>query len=271
MAVYFAPSVVPSEWNSVHQPIPFVLEFEAQNLVEVTDSGGFAQFKIVDYIFDSPAIGQRIYVPSGTYLGFHTITSLSALPGYIVILTDTVFTVDQSGVNVSAIIEIPEFSLYAGYDTGEAYETELPLELIATFTPEVSPQADIRFDVAGYLKSIFTIQAPTLGIDFSLFNRFRIRYDGHGSGYSGGFFFDPFYQVLNSSIPTAELMSTYFGTGVYLSSAGTQIIFGCGKTILSLLDITGVVVNTEVENGDTGADYFYDDYNEDDYLTQIST
>lgn len=258
----------PSAWNSAHQPVEFVLDFEAQELVEVTDVGGLAKFKVDEYAFDTPVSGGRIYVESGVYEGFHNVTSFSVLPGYILFQTDTAFIEDASGIDVRAILDPPEFSLFQGYDTGEEYPDDLPYELLATFTPVVSPDGKIRFDVSGFLKSIFTIAAPTLGIDFSLFNRFRILFDGEFI--QQGFFVEPTYQVLNSSIPTATLMSTYFGTGVYLSSSTTQIIFGCGKTILSLLDATGVVINTEVDDGDTGADYFYDDYNASDYLTQIS-
>lgn len=271
MAVVFTLTSQPSAWNSVHQPIPFVLDFEKKNLTQVNDVSGKAQFVVSLYDFELPTVGDRIYVESGIYEGFHTISLTSLSVGVININTTTDYIADSSGMNVRAIIPIPEFSLYKGYDTGEEYDTELPYELVATFTPVVSPTADIRFDVSGFLKSIFTIEAPTIGIDFSLFNRFRIRFSGNLIAPGGAFYLLPTWQVLNSAIPTAELMSTYFGTGVYLSSSTTQIIFGCGKTILSLLDVTGVVINTEVENGDTGADYFYDDYNEEDYLTQIST
>lgn len=271
MAVVLTLTSQPSAWNSVHQPIPFVLDFEEKNLTQVNDVSGSAQFVVTLYDYELPTAGDRIYVESGIYAGFHTVVSTTLSVGVINIQTNTTYTANSSGMNVKAVIPVPEISLYKGYDTGEEYDTELPYELVATFTPVVSLTGDIQFDVSGFLKSIFTIEAPTIGIDFSLFNRFRIDFTGNMLSPGGAFYIFPTWQALNSAIPTAELMSTYFGTGVYLSSSTTQIIFGCGKTILSLLDATGVVINTEVEDGDTGADYFYDDYNEEDYLTQIST
>lgn len=269
--IFFELSTYPSKWNSAHQPVPFVFDFESRTLNNVINAVGKASFRMLDFTYQSPAIGERLYIDSGVYAGYHTITGTgTGFGGFSTFSTTTDYISNDSGVNVKAVIAIPEFTLYKGYESSEAYEVELPFEVVATFTPVVSPEVDIRFDVSGFLKSIFTIQAPTIGIDFSLFNRFRIRYDGHGTGSGGGFVVDDTFQVLNSSIPTAELMSVYFGTGVYLSSSITQIIFGCGKTILSLLDATGVVINTDVDDGDTGADYYYDDYNDDDYLTQIS-
>lgn len=254
----------PSQWNSAHQPIVYEFDFDALELYAVNDVGGYAQFDFdCGLAFCSqfpvtPVVGDRLYVPSGTYIGFHIITSVDS--NYL-FTTETPYVSTQAGVDVKHVRTVT-FTLVKGYFSGEGWDTELPIENVISFTPSVSPDVTLIFDVSGYLKSIFTIAGPTIGIDFSLFNRFRLFFDDT---------YDTYYQVLNSSIPTAELMSTYFGTGVYLSSTTTQIIFQCGKTILSLLDATGVVINEVAENGDTGQDYFYDDYSDTDYLTQIST
>lgn len=253
----------PSAWNSAHQPIIYEFGFEELEMYAVNDISGYAQFDfdcggICQTFSPTPVAGDRFYVPSGTYQGFHIITSVDSS---LLFTTETPYVSTQSGVDVKHIPTVT-FILVKGYASGEGWDAELPLENVVSFTPSVSPDVTLRFDVSGYLKSIFTIAAPTIGIDFSLFNRFRLFFEDA---------YDVPYQVLNSSIPTDELNSVYFGTGVYLSSSTTQIIFGCGKTILSLLDATGVVINEVAEDGDTGADYFYDDYNEEDYLTQIST
>jgi len=252
----------PSPWNSAHRPIQYIYDFDSLTLYGVNDNGGFAQFDFIcggicPAFVTTPVIGDELYVPSGIYAGFHTIISVESA---LLFTTSTAYTADQSGVDVKHML-IPEVQLWAGYSEFESYYVQLPIHLVATFTPVRSPEIDIRFDVSGFLKSIFTIQAPTIGVDFSLFNRFRLYFNGD---------FQDFYMVLNSSIPTEELNTVYLGTGVYLSSSTTQIIFQCGKTILSLLDSTGVVINTDVTDGDTGADYFYPDYNENDYLTQES-
>lgn len=271
---YLFTTTTPSEWNSVHQPINFTYNFESISLIEVQDDGGFFRFKVGLYNYTAPVAGDRVWITDGSISGYHTVTNVvtDATNTYITTSTPyTTFTIPFGVIpGVRAIVPVPLFTLYKGYQVGTGYETQLPFEEVVSFTPVPSIYGDLRIDVSGFLKSIFSITTPVSnGIDFGLFNRFKLRYAGQPLySIGGGVDPDPYYQVLNSAIPTDELMSVYFGTGVYLSSSTTQIIFQCGKTVLSLLDTTGVVVNTEVSNGDTGADYYYPDYNSNDYLTQ---
>lgn len=248
----------PSPTNSVHRPIPYVFDFQGRDLDSVADDGGFANITIGGLFGFSPtpSVGERFYIDSGVYEGYHTISVVNSTSSFTL---ETAYISNQTSGTVK-YLRIPEIQLWSGYNAGETYETELPLTLIASFTPVISPEVDIRFDVSGFLKSIFTIQAPTIGVDFSLFNRFRLNWDDA---------FSDDYQVVNSAIETQILNDVYFGTGVYLNS-GTPILFGCGKTILSTLDGSGVVINTEIEDAEIEADYFYDDYDESDYFTQNS-
>ena len=243
----------PEYWSSVHRPIEFVYDYQEGFLFSVTDSGGFAVFRIIGMFSNpTPVAGEQIYIAAGTYEGFHVISSVSG--DYIT--TTTAYVDADTGSNSSVLfIHLPQIKLYSGYLSGEEYPSELPLTLVATFTPENSPDNDIQFDVSEYLKSIFRIVSPVEGIDFNMFNRYRLYFDGA---------YQDFFMVLNSSIPTSELNELYVDTGAYLNSKIPPIVFGCGKTILSTLQ-GSVVVNRVLEGVPSGGDY-NNDFSNDFYI-----
>lgn len=245
----------PSEWNSVHRPIPFVYDYDkAPAYTKVT--GGFVEANVGNVFDFDPVAGQKIYIETGTFSGVHVVSSFSS--GIITTTTASTST-DIVGAFVRNI-RLPEIKLYSGYAALEEYATELPFTLVATFTPENSPDNDVQFDVSEYLKSIFRIVAPVEGKDFNMFNRFRLFFDGilHES-----------YMVLNSSIKTELLMSDYANTGNPLNSFQPPIVFGCGKTIISYLE--GNVITNVISDDDDitfpQPDYSGDDYDSDDYYT----
>ncbi len=232
----------PSYWSSAHRPIEFVYDHAEGFLFSVTDNGGFAAFRIIGMFSPAPVAGEQIYVAAGTYEGYHTISSVSG----DVITTTTDYIDSDTGSNCSVIyIRLPEVKLYSGYLSGEEYDTELPITLVATFPTINSPDNDIQFDVSAYVQSIFRIQPPTIGIDTNMFNRYRLYFDG---------VYHEFYMALNSSITTAKLNELYVDTGAYLNAATTPLVFDCGNTILSYI-AGSVVVNAEVTDGSTCAGF----------------
>lgn len=243
----------PEYWSSVHRPMEFVYGHEERTLVNVLNSGGFANFWLLTAYDNVPVAGEQIYVESGVYEGFHVVTSVS---GQFVLTTTTYTTSDITNPAV-LYIRLPQIKVYSGYLPAEEYPADLPLTLVATFTPENSPVNDVQFDVSEYLKSIFSIEPPVIGIDFNMFNRYRLYFDGA---------YQDFFMVLNSSILTSELNELYVDTGAYLNSKVPPIVFACGKTILSTL--TGsVVTNYEFDgsvpaNGDYNNDFSNDFNNE---------
>lgn len=255
-------STHPSQWNSVHRPIPYVYEHEERQLYFDDNSGGKLRVYISPTFTHTPVAGEKIFISGITadadavanYNGLHTVVSVSG--NAITTNTDYDGDITAGTVNVT-YIRLPQIKLYAGYLTGEEYDDELPSELVATFTPENSPDNNVQFDVSEYLKSIFEIVPPVEGIDFNMFNRFRLFFDG---------IYHEYYQVLNSSIKTEDLMSDYVDTGAHLNSQQSPIVFQCGKTILSSL--TGNVVLNEVydgeipNNGDYNSDFNNDYHNE---------
>lgn len=249
------PVTLPEYWSSVHRPIEFVYDHEEGFLFSVTDSSGFAAFRIIGmFSSPTPVAGEKIYIAAGTYEGFHVISSVLG----DVITTTTVYINGDTGSTSSVLfIHLPQIKVYSGYLPAEEYPDDLPLTVVATFTPENSPENNVQFDISEYLKSIFRIEPPTIGIDFSMFNRYRLHFDGA---------YQDFFMVLNSSIPTSELNELYVDTGAFLNSKEPPIVFGCGKTILSTL--TGsVVTNYEFDgstpdNGDYNNDFSNDFNNE---------
>lgn len=244
----------PYPWNSVHRPIPFVYDHEERTLFIVTSSGGLAVFWVQSPYNFTPVAGERIYIDSGIYEGYHTVTSVAGS----LIATSTSFIGSDFSVPTVKYIRLPQIKVYCGYLSGEEYDDELPSELVATFTPENSPEIDVRFDVSEYLKSIFRIVAPTEGIDFNMFNRFRLFFDG---------VYHEFYMALNSSIKTDELNSDYVDTGAYLNSTIPPVVFGCGKTLLSHLQ-GNVVVNVVSNNGDITIEHA--DFSDSDFSSDFN-
>lgn len=242
-------SEYPSQWNSVHRPIRFVYDHEQRTLVQVLNNGGFANFWVASAYDYTPVAGEQIYVSSGIYEGYHVVSSVS---GQFITTTTTYTSNDLDSPNV-LYIRLPEIEVYSGYLPGEEYPTQLPLTLVATFNPKNNPGNQVVFDLSEYLKSIFQIKVPVEGIDFNMFNRFRVVFDSHAHEY---------YQVLNSSILTADINSLYVDTGAYLNTNTPPVLFSCGRTILSSL--TGnVVVNKYVDNANTSGSDFNNDFNND--------
>lgn len=233
-------SEYPYPWNSVHRPVPYVYNHESRTSYAIADVAGKLQFIVTAFTF-TPVAGEIIAVEkvSAGYNTYHTVVSVSGGS----ILTDSDYSDFQDSVPGGATVlyvRLPQIKLYAGYALLEEYPTELPLTLVATFYPENSPENDVRIDVSEYLKSIFRILPPTEGIDFNMFNRFRLHFDGT---------YKEFFQVLNSSIKTEDLNSIYVNTGAYLNSKVPPVVFGCGKTILSTLTGT-VVINSISDDAD---------------------
>lgn len=260
-------NIAPPAWSSVHRPIPFIYRYETRTVIIDNSEpfGGFLRVNFTASFATIPVVGDKIIIENvGTTIlefleGIHTVTEVIS-PYEIVTDADVgvhVFSLD----NVTAkLLQIPEIKLYSGYATGEEYPNDLPLTLVATFTPENSPENDIRFDVSEYLKSIFRIIAPVEGIDYNMFNRFRLFFDG---------VYHETYQVLNSSIETDLLMSDYANTGNPLNSKFPPLVFGCGRTIISLLEnnvVTNLIsINDDITNVE--GDFYSGDFSSADFYT----
>lgn len=224
------PLTTPLEHNSAYDEVNYEFAFSECNRASIDNDGGFARFNLISAFEDNaPAIGEQIYNYGTDYAGFHTIKSVASTT---VFTTTTPFTT-FAATGLLKHIWLPEISIYKGYNTGESLASTIPIELVASFIPVCSPDITMRFDIAGYLQSIFTLTDPIVGVDVSLFNRFRLKVNGAYLDH---------YQVYNCGISNTELNDGYSDGTNYLQKY-EPIIFACGSTVLSQVQ-NGKVITT---------------------------
>lgn len=234
----------PYNWNSLWRPIEYVYDYESAVTNSITTTGGYATFNFAAMPAGvTPAVGDKLIVESSvsTYYGIHEITSVTSS---LVFVTGTPF-VGGAGAVTTLFAILPEIKLYKGYATGEAFDAEDPLTLVATFKPKNSIYNDIRIDVSGYLQGVFTIAAPTAGVDHNMFTRFRLYFDGA---------FQRYYHVLNSALESVELEGYYANTGRYLVNTATPYLLDCGTTLLSRIE-NNAVINYEYAEVLSGSEF----------------
>lgn len=221
----------PYYWSSAHRPVWFGYDYEGRNIIAYADNGGNLKITVASAYSENssqvPAVGDFMIIKNtaSDYVGRWEILTVHSSTQFTLDVPYTGGTINLYRVYFQ---RIPEIKIYKGYDTGEDYDTELPLTLIGTFTPRNSPNNDLRFDVSGYLKTIFTIPSISVsGINYDLFNRFRLKFDGTLQ--------DPFY-VLNSAIEHSELNEYYVNTGRYLVEEQYPYLMDCGNNVLARIN-----------------------------------
>lgn len=251
----------PTDWNSPYYPVEFIFDYYRATFTGVTDTGGNATLTFSASLPTKFIQGGKVYIESGAYEGLWTIET-------VVSQTQIVIDADYAG-NTTAVcrnIVTPQFLLYKGYLSTEEYPIELPITLVADLgTPEYDLDYQVTINVAGYLQRIFAIQPPTDGIDFAMFNKFRLFaiYTTAQQNSVSPLIIYPPKKVVNAAIPSEDLMA-YYLNGIPLTSNQPAIVFDCDKTIISRLG--DVFVNNEVFEGiNTGGDY-NNDYSSDFYI-----
>jgi hypothetical protein len=245
----------PQAWNAAHRPIIYEGVPYGTSLTTVADNAGFAQFTINVPFVLTLAVGQLVYVATGVYAGWHTIKSIQSTTQFT---TETTYTTTISVNAPITYYPILEFQLLTGYKSTEEYPTELPLTFTATFKVEPNTKTlSYKWDVSGYLKSIFSITPPQAGIDFSKFNRFRLQFNNQDL---------EFYQVANSSVDNPEFNTIYANTGQPLNSQET-IYFNCGETINSIIE--GGIIRTYINDGCIVEGFESNDFDNNDFIINI--
>lgn len=249
LSTYLDNTTTPDTWSAVHYPIIFQGEPKSRLNVIMDNNGGFMRISFTSSFPITLSVGELIYVGDGVYKGFHLIKTVNT---NLQVTTETTYTVTDNDPN-TVIKYCPKlnFELFSGYEFGEQYPTQLPFTKIADLTVEINTKTiAYKWDVSGFLKSIFQIKPPTTGIDFNLFNRFRL------------FFQDQeleSYQVANAAFPQVQFNQLYVNTGKFLN-AQEPITFLCGATIKSILQ-SNVITNIVVENAETTPDFDPNDFN----------
>lgn len=238
------------EWSSAHRPIEFEYSYQGRNVVSVTNDGGYAKVIVNAAYTDTPLVGSWMSL-SGTLLGaYDNNYKIKIVNSTTSFTLDTPYTTGSALTGTCKHIYLPEIKIYAGYDTGETWDDELPSFLVATFTPRNSPSNNIKIDLSGYLKSIFEITAPDTGIDYTSWNRYRLFIDGDYS--------DDYY-VINAAIEQEDLNKYYVKTGRFLIDYDSfktglplnrQFVQSCGITLMHRIQGNQVVAY-QFEDGDT--------------------
>lgn len=251
---YLPLNTQPMAWSAAHYPVEFTGVPINSVLSVVADNSGFAQFTI-NIVFLPLAVGQLVYVGSGVYQGWHTIKTIQSTTLFT---TTTAFTSTISAVANIIYFPVLEFDLYVGYKPLEEYPSQLPYTLIATFKVEPNVKTfSYKWDVSGFLKSIFSIVPPAAGIDFNLFNRFRLVYNGDELEN---------YQVANAAFENPAFNLIFANAGQPLNTAQT-IYFNCGETINSIIE--GGIIRTYVNDGCIVEGFNGNDFDNDDFIINI--
>ena len=234
----------PYYWSSAHRPVWFTYTYESKSILTYADNGGNLRITInAQYSENSnevPEVGEFLIITdtASDYVGRWEILTVHSSTEFTLDVPYTGGTVSIYGIKFE---RKPEIQIYKGYDTGETYDTELPLTLVGTFTPRNSPNNNLRFDVSGYLKSIFpTIPAISgAGVNYEMFNKFRLKFDGSLK--------DPFF-VLNSAIEHIELNEYFVNTGRYLVGEAYPYLMDCGKNVLARINNDSVEITFDTSD-----------------------
>ena len=256
----------PHEWSSAHRPINFTYTYQNQTIASISNDAGYAKVVVSSAFATTPIVGDRLILSSTTSAAYDGVFKIRTVNSTVSFTIDTPYTIADILTGNCKFLKIPVFKIYTGYDTGEGYDTDLPLTLVATFTPKNSPDNNVQIDVSGYLKSIFTITSPTdtTGVDFTVWNRYRIYVDG---AYSAD------YYVINASVDSDYLNKYYVKTGRFLIAydkftTGTpelrQYVQDCGYTLMYRIQ-GDTVVRYVFEDGVTGVEAHDGDFDTDFY------
>ncbi len=227
-------------WNAAYDPNGVILEFEyeSKNMTASADNGGNARLTVgIGYSENSsqaPVVGDYLIIKdtANDYVGRWEVLTVHSATSWTI---DKAYT-GGAVVGVALYFERrPVVELYKGYNTGEEYATELPLTLVASFTPRNTPNNDISINLAKYLQDIFTLTNPiaTPSTDFTLFNRFRLKYDGSLS--------TNIYHVVNSAISSEDLNELYVDTGRWLTADNPPFVMQCGNGVLTKITDAEVI------------------------------
>lgn len=213
----------PSKWNSVFRPVVYQHQYDTAYFSSVSSVSGFAKFNLS--LTTSTTGIRRIYIASGAYAGWHTVTANTATS----FTTSTAYGATATGT--LTIIEDTQFEIYVGYPSG-TYAVENPERLIATIQPAPNLTGQLYFDIAEYLKAAWAndgyapmVAPPANGVDVNMSTPFRV--ETLGKSASDG----DYYYAAYATIPTGKL-NDYSYYGVFLS-IDTPVLFSCGCTILS--------------------------------------
>lgn len=152
------------KWVSAHRSNVFKFGIPTVTAFGGYDALGYLGLVLTSsYSIATPQVGDRLYIYSGAYKGFHTVRQV--ISG-IQFITETAWTVSPTWNSEKVgFCKLPTVKVAKGYRQGELilplypsgsidlYDVQ-PYEIVAEFMPEVGSDGLIEFDLLGYLKSV---------------------------------------------------------------------------------------------------------------------
>lgn len=218
-------------WNSAYSDIKFVFDFKSYLIGSVTEQivssvgTGYAQINLYNSWDINPNKNEYVFIDTGDYSGLHRV--ISSTNDSVVI--DFEYTGLLTEVAFIKSLRLPQFDLYKGFETGEAFPTQLPFQKVISFTYIYNSDYQIEINIRGLVQKCFEIKPVSLvdDYDYNVFNAFRLVYDEEKTD---------FCLVLNSSIPSLELNAQYISNGRVLTNVEEQILWGCGNTFYTIFE-----------------------------------
>jgi hypothetical protein len=219
-------------WQSAYKDITFGFDLPLVKpaLASVTDEGGKARFNVNIFGTVAGCKCNRIYVPTGVYQGFHTVTNApySAMVGAAYFDTTTDFISDQTG-DFYCMPNIT-YRLWYGYP-----DIDEPLDIKVHYRPDASMHVNLK----EFLKSTFSpkILPPVPGLDVNMFRHFFVEVIGdddfnqylddlgYDINYLTGYDIedienpnpDYVWYVINGTVPHATFNSQNVGVNKYVA------------------------------------------------------
>jgi hypothetical protein len=262
----------PRRWSAAFSPVEFEFEYQRKLILGMGNYQGNLAIVLTTPFANPITTGSLLYLESSLYGGYHKVTEiLTNGTGFVGYRLSTPYAGYQQGIYARLIVPYT-FLLYSGYlpaQTAESFDQVNPYTFVARFKPEPSPYGTLKFDISGYLQTIFN---PTRMMQKwwvqgyfrlylpGLFNQYTLRIETPNAHvYSG--------LALNSALGQNELYTGYINTGRPLWAGTTKLVNTCGVTayvyvnddVVEFLPYTGGTIARGI-----GADFpvsFNDDYN----------
>jgi hypothetical protein len=151
----------PYKWVSAHREFTWIYSLPTRPFFYFP-SNGFIQVVLTSSFSADLEVGSRIYFRNfGALTGFHVIKTITSQSGLYFANGLSESTVISSVGAGCEFVDLPEVTVYSGWNTGELIiggvdmSTVQPFTLIATFRPEADLTGRLRFNLSGYAQAAF--------------------------------------------------------------------------------------------------------------------
>jgi hypothetical protein len=164
----------PANGEDVFNPLVFEFAFTS-NFCFFVDVDGSAAINVAVAYTPVVAVGDLVRILNGTYLGTYRIIDIT--PGSSLRLTLNTPYLGSSattGSNLFTPEGSQDFQLIAGYSAG-AEAVIKPWQVIDEIRVSAGPTGAYRFDIAGFLRTRFTVTPPVVGANVPISIRYAVR------------------------------------------------------------------------------------------------